>query len=188
MSEFELDGVELTAKINLTPGYYRRDADGDEAGPATLLDALLVEAASQLLRGATREELSGYRASVGQRVSAIRDEEIRARIVPLVDAAFDRGNIPLTNNYGEPTGKTVSMTDLILEHVQREVKIGPLNRNGYRESENVMTKLVKDEIDRSLKGELKAVIDAAKTELRRTIEAEGAKVLAETISRMAGVA
>jgi hypothetical protein len=76
-----------------------------------------------------------------QRVTELRDEEIRAQIAPLIAEAIG-GGITQTNAFGETTGKPTTLREVIVAEVKRTVT-KPVS-SGY--SETLLQKIVREEV------------------------------------------
>lgn len=176
------EGVEITATINLIAGYQHVDDEGSASGPVSIQDAIVHEAARMLLRK-WADASDGYedRRQLRERIVAIRDEEIRALIVPVIREAMT-GTVQKTNEYGEPRGEPVSMTAVIMDEVRKALTVNP--NQTYRNERSALTNVMREHIDTVITRELMAEVNAAKAMVVKAIQDQGAKFLAETVASM----
>jgi hypothetical protein len=176
------EGVEITATINLNAGYQHVDDEGNGRGPVSIQDAIVHEAARLALkRGDWDSTDAEGRRHLRERIAAIRDEEIRALITPMIREAV-AGPVQKTNEYGEPRGEPVSMTAVIMDEVRKALTIQP--NSTYRNERSALTNVMREHIDTVITRELKAEVDAAKAKVVKAIQDQGAKFLAETVASM----
>lgn len=171
--------MQLTIEL---PDFFPGDAANGIRG-ASLQDLIVEAAAQQVLAGA-REDVGGYRKGLRERIAAIQDEHIRAAVLPDIEAALTRAVQP-TDHYGQPKGEPVTLHEVITEKAMSWLTTPASERYG----ESRMTpveRLIKEEVERAFAREVKAALDEAKQQVKDAVQQQGARVLAETITRMAG--
>lgn len=87
------------------------DEDGDRVPGGTLRDAIVRQLVDKYSRSDTWK-------GIAERVQAIRDDEIRAQLAPVVAEALN-GPIDRTNSYGEKTGQTTTLREIIAAEARR---------------------------------------------------------------------
>lgn len=179
-SSQKVNGVSVTLDLTeIAQGYGRR---GGEDGPEaqTLLDVILTIAASQVLEHIDKHD--GAREGLISRIRGIRDEEIRARVAPLVEGAV-HGAIQRTNAYGQAQGDPTTLAEVIVAHAQKLLteKTGQYNQPQL----SYVDRFIREEIDRTIKAELKTALDGAKAAVAAAVQSAGAEVIQQTIERMA---
>lgn len=160
---------------------YLEDVEGEPLGPGSV-ESLIVElAARRLLSNCVDMERSQY-SEVYRRIASIRDETIAELVRPQIEEALER-SFTRTNSFGEPTGETTTLREVIVEEAKRWLtKPG----DGFsRRGETNVQHLINQEVDRALTSELKAAIQDARHEVTEAVKAKGAEVLTETIKRLA---
>jgi hypothetical protein len=159
------------------------DNDGDYVGtgPTTLEDVVLGMVADKLAHRAARDAESGY-PSLRDRVKAIRDEAIRAKVEPAIEEALT-APIRRTNTYGEPVGEETTLRDVIADQVTKQLKVTNA-RSGFDDS--TLTKFIREEVQKALKADLKKELDRAKAAVLSEVQSAGAEVIADTLKRAAG--
>jgi hypothetical protein len=176
------DGVEITATIHLTPGYSHVDDEGNGSSPVTIQDAIVYEAARiALKRGDWDSTDAEGRRRLRDRITAIRDEEIRAYITPMIREAMN-STLQKTNEYGEPRGEPVSVTAVIMDEVRKALTIN--SNSTYRNERSALTNVMREHIDVVITRELKAEVDAAKALVTKAIQDQGAKFLADAVTAL----
>lgn len=109
------------------------------------------------------------------------DDVIRARIAAAVDAVLADG-WQATNNYGEPTGKTLDLKARISE------LLTTARGDGYSgRKPPLMEEHVKVAVEGFLSKELAPVVEAAKAALKLQLDAKVMKVVADTIANAVGI-
>lgn len=158
------------------------DHEGEPvSGPTTVEDVVLGLVVDRLVN----RFVSGRGAwdnTVRDRVNEVTHEVIVEKITPMVTDAIAAG-VQKTNSYGEPIGEPVTMRDVIVATAKEWLE-KPTNDYG-RDRKTRLQALLHDEVERAMKAELKATIDAAKAEVEAAVREKGAEVLAETITRLA---
>lgn len=169
--------VGLDTEIRET--YQQVNADGDYAptGPFTLLDAIVAEAAHQLVTKIIRD--SNRYGEMREAVSRIRAEMIRERIAPMLDEVFDKP-AQLTNGYGERTGKEVTLRELVIEAARKEMKHTNA-RSDY--DRTAFDKALATTVPDVLTKELSAEIAEAKKTLRTQIREASMSAIAAAITK-----
>lgn len=141
--------------INVTVGnvslsdIIERDYDG---GHTTLGDRVVTELISQFVGE------SGY-DGLKDRVRAIRDEEIRAAVIPAIADAMTKP-IALTNTYGEPSGRTATLHELVMAEAQRM-----LAKSGDpygRDRSTAVQKMVREAVESAFKEEVAEAVKQAR--------------------------
>ncbi len=178
----DAEGVAITATINLNAGYQNMDDEGNASGPVSIRDAIIHEAARLALkRGDWDSTDAEGRRHLRERIAAIRDEEIRALVTPLIREAMT-GSVQKTNEYGEPRGEPVSMTAVIMDEVRKALTINP--NSTYRNERSALTNVMREHIDTVITRELMTEVNAAKSKVVKAIQDQGAKFIAETVASM----
>lgn len=109
------------------------------------------------------------------------DEEIRARIASSIDAVLAAG-WEETNSYGDRVGAKLDLKGRIGK-LLTETRGDAYNRN----SPSVMDATIKAAVDGFLGKEFQPVIDAAKAELKRCLDAKVMKTVSDTITNAVGL-
>lgn len=165
---------ELTMDSIVGPVY-----DGDEwvGNRGTLGREVALLVAERIAGGKTEE----YAALV-RRATAVRDEELRARLVPLIEqglsASFQR-----TTHYGEPAGPQVTMREIIMDELKKALT-QPVG-TAYDYSGNSKHTLVQKIVAEMVKAEFTKIIqDAVQVAKKETADQIGAMVSAAVSSAM----
>lgn len=156
---------EATLVVNLGESF----ADGN------IGNAILEHAAAQLLRQAG-EEVRETR----DRIRLIRDEEIRAQVSPLVTQLLD-SSVQLTDEYGSARGKPVPLRDLIVQKATEILSV----RQAHGSRHTVLEDFITREVERVFKQQLEKEVNAAREQVAAAVREQGARVIEETIRRMA---
>jgi hypothetical protein len=151
---------------------------GDEGG--TLLGLIVNATAARLVSDLKREP--AY-PSLKDRVSAIRDEEIRMQLAPVVEESVTASVQP-TDSFGAPKGEARTLREIILDAAKKELT-APRERDYGRGRETLVQYVIRTEVDRHITNELQAAIKEAKAEVVKAVREKGSEVLTETITRLA---
>lgn len=114
-------------------------------------------------------------ATLRERVTQIRTEEIRARVAPVIEQAL-QAPIQRTNSYGSPLGEPITLTELIMEAAREAWQP---ERNSYSSSNtNSIDKMIATEVRKQISGEVtKAVRSAQEAALKAVGEIAGAPMV-----------
>lgn len=175
--------IEVTVVIDLDAYLSEIEtlSNGDSIGHPTLEEVVLERTAQLLVEkvlGAKPEWMSGFE----QDLRTIRNEEIKAQVRPLIEAALGREMVP-TDDWGNPQGPRTTLTELITKKVKECLAPKASSRMGG--SPSLIESLINTEVERVLRGELQAELLKAKGQVIAAVQEQGSKVLAETITRMA---
>lgn len=174
--------IELELDIN---GHLARHLGYNEEGepiqqPTTLEDVVLGMAAERLVRSVTADEAKRY---MRERISAIRDEEIRAAIRPLIEEALTRSIQP-TDHYGNPKGEPTTLAEVITKEAKTAVTVP--KEHGYgKPKRTLIQEIIADAVDLQFHRELGEAIAEGKKAVLAAVRDEGAAVIQKTIERMA---
>jgi len=157
---------------------YTYDED-EQRVPMTLGD-VIAERTAQVF--AKDDSYSGLRG----RIRDMRVEEMRARVVAELDAAFTRP-VQKTNEWGEPAGGPSTLRSEIVKLAERALAVP---RPGYSSSDPRSTSAVQQfltrEIEEAIKKELGAAIADEKAKLVAAVRAKAAELLAQAVKEGIG--
>lgn len=171
-----LDTLDLSTVIG-EKRVYDHDCDEPHGEPMTLGDAVVRELAKRLWASVGSDALSEVR----QRAAQIRNEEIRARVAPIVQAAVDEP-IQQTNSFGEPNGKPTTLRELIAAEARAQLG----TRSDYGRGPRVVDKLVADAVSAEIKKELAEAIKEEKAKVVAAVRAKAADLIAQAVREGVG--
>lgn len=145
-------------------------------GGRTLADLIVRQALSKLAKGDAWPYLS-------DRVRKITDEEIRNHVAGLLKDALN-SDLRRTNSYGEQQGEPTTLRTLIAEEAKSALTQVTDNYRGPRET--VIGKLVREEVERSLKAELAVVIKEEREKVVAAVRVQAAQLIAEAVTAGVG--
>ena len=174
-------GIEVTVDLSeliLGSGY--------EDEPRRLEDVVLDAAAALVVkRVVDTSEGDDARRELFRQVRAVRSEEIREAVKPTIAEALSAA-IQKTNTYGEPVGEPTTLRELILDEARDILTKARPNQDGYgrrRQESNVITELIKAEVEKAFATELRAEIKDEADRVRALVRAQAAEVLTEAMRR-----
>lgn len=168
--------VDLASVIGEHPEY---DADGDYIGKTgkTLGDAVAAQLARDLMKDDSYKSLK-------KRVMELREEEIRAQLKPIIEAAIS-APVQRTGRYGEPDGEPVSLASLIVKEVHEF--LGKRVDNGYnRPATTVVQKFIAEAVEQVIRKELAESIVEEKTKVVAAVRAKAAELIATAVKEGIG--
>lgn len=150
----------------------RVDEDGDEyvAGQATVADKVAL-----LIKDAVVK--SPEYTSLRERVTEIRNHEIREAVKPLIREALERP-IRKTNYYGEATGQQTTLAEIIMEEAK---KIFTEVKDSYRDKRPFIRAVVADEVQKAFQKDIQEQVQKA----RQAIAAQLGTTLSEEVVKTA---
>jgi hypothetical protein len=176
----QVDEVTLTTVIGDIVEYDEYDEDGDASvtGHKTVADLVATQIVDRLIKDADRWP------SLRERVTQIRDEVIRERVTPSVEAALTRP-IRKTNRYGEPTGAETTLSELIVDEA-RKVLTEPADK--YRsEKGSVLQHAIRTEVKAAFDAEIAAAVKKAREDVIAEFRAAAQEqIAAAAIAVLAG--
>ncbi|MFD6531551.1 hypothetical protein [Streptomyces sp. NPDC060184] len=148
--EVQVDEITLSTIVGEIVSF---DEDGEpysDGGGKTVADLVAERIVTKLVQDERWPSLR-------DRITQIRDEEIRAAVRPAIDEAINRP-IKKTNHYGEATGQETTLSEVIVEEA-RKIMTQPADR--YRsEQGTVLQQTVRAEVKNAFDTQ---IVDAVKT-------------------------
>lgn len=170
----DIESVDLTTPIETRTRY---DEDGDREEYEVTLGHLV---ASKVTAQLSKDDSWG---GIKKRFLDIRDEEIRKAVAPIVEEAIT-GPIQKTNNYGEPTGQTTTVRELVMKEASALLT---KSADSYgRGSETVLQKFVREQIAAAFTKELAAVVAEEKAKVVAAVRAKAADLIADAVKQGIG--
>lgn len=148
-----------------------RDYDGD---PTTLGD--------KVAAGLVRHILSSDNwPPLRERINSIRDEEIRALVIPAITEVFATP-IQRTNNWGDPVGGATTLREVVISEA-RKILDGTKD-NGYgRGQEPLARQLIREMVEKELRAELVAAIKEEREKVVAAVREQAGDLIAEAVKR-----
>jgi hypothetical protein len=147
----------------------------ESSEPLTLADVI----ADRAVRTLAYEDIRDLR----RRISDIRDEQIRAIVLPTVTEAIEAG-IQKTDQWGSPVGQPTTLRDLVLKEA-KELISRPADSYD-RKKGTVLEKVVREAVDRTIRAELSAVLAEEKAKVVAAVQAQAAELIAEAVKKGLG--
>ena len=151
--------------------------DSSEEG-LTVADLIVRHAAERLLSSVGDE----VRRSLLDRARRIADEEIRERLAPEIERLLSEP-VQQTDTWGAPRGPAKSLREVIFESASAQLSVRRDQRSGS--DRTPLEEFLRREVSQVFSKELTEAMAQAKAEVLAAVKDEGAKVLSETIMRMA---
>jgi hypothetical protein len=170
-----LDRIDLTTVIAQRVRY-DEDGERDVTSDVTLGERVAALVAAKLTKD---DEYPGLR----KRYLDIRTEVIREMVTPIVAEAIS-GPIQKTNVYGEPTGATTSIRELII--AEASALLTKSADHYGRGSETVLQKFVREQIAATFTKELAAVVAKEKEKVVAAVRAKAADLIADAVKQGVG--
>ena len=170
-----VDSVDLTSVVG-DVRRYDEDSDSYHLEGQTLADLVVEKIAKRV------QESDAY-PGLKNRVAEIRVEEIRARVAAEVEAVM-ADPVRQTNHYGEPTGTTTTMRELILAEAKKFLS-QPVDAYS-RDKGTVLQAWLRQEVEKTIKTELAAVLADEKAKVVAAVRAQASTLIAEAVKRGLG--
>lgn len=170
----DIESVDLATPIETR---YRYDEDGDRESYEVTIGHLVADKVFAALK---KDDNWG---GVHRKFLEIRDEEIRKAVQPIVTEAI-AGPIQKTNNYGEPTGQSTTVRELVMAEASALLT---RSADSYgRGSETVLQKFVREQIAAAFTKELAAVVAEEKAKVVAAVRAKAAELIADAVKQGVG--
>jgi hypothetical protein len=175
-----MNGITVTLDLDaLIVGFRHVDDEGDGVGAVTFVEAVVEEVAHMVLSSIKNDVTTkSLYPTLRERAVAIRNEEIRAAIKPAIEQAITATLQP-TDHYGNPKGESKTTHELIVEHATKVLTAKDSDHYSRTKGLNLVEQFIATEV--------KAALEQAKADVLRAVKDQGAKVLSETIAKMAGI-
>lgn len=170
----DIESVDLATTIETRSRY---DSDGEREDYEVTVGHLVAEMVTKKL---SKDDSWG---GVKKRFLTIRDEQIRKAVEPIVAEAIS-GPIQKTNSYGEPTGKTTSIRELVM--AEATALLTKSSDSYSRSGETVLQKFVREQIAAAFTKELAAVVADEKAKVVAAVRAKAADLIAEAVKQGVG--
>ncbi len=183
-----MQGITITLDLdNLIIGQrYGGGDDGDGGGPITFMEGVTEEVARLVFSTIKSGAMSDTYQQMTRRAAEIRDEEIREAIRPAVIEAIESSMQP-TDSYGNPKCEAKTLHELIVEQAKKAITAKDSDSYSRTKGLNIVEQFIASEVKSALDKELKDTMEQAKADVLRAVQDQGAKVLSDTIAKLAGV-
>lgn len=168
----DIESVDLATPIETR---YRYDEDGEREQYEVTIGHLIAKQVTAKLTA--DDSWNGLR----KKFLEIRDEEIREAVEPIVTAAITE-TLTQTNSYGQPTGKTTTLTELIVADANKLFT----ERSDYGRGTTLAQRIVTEAIGHAFKNELAKALNAEKEKVIAAVRAAGADLIAEAVKKGLG--
>lgn len=150
------------------------------AGEGSLEHVILDRAAAKVAGHVDSE----IRAKLTRQIAAITEDELRGFIRPkLADAMASL--LQPTDSFGTPKGEPQTLQQVIIDMAAKELR-KPTDRYDSR-SPSVLQKLIHEEVQRTIRGELQTAMKEAREEVLAAVRGQAAKIVTDTIARIGNV-
>jgi len=144
----------------------------EQYGDRTLGDRIADELVAQFAK-------SDLYRGLAERVRTIRDEEIRAQLTPVLAEAI---NTPIvkTNTYGEATGGSTTLRELIVKEAREHLAHRDQSYNA-RDTRTVLQQMIDAAIQSAFKAELADAVKEAREAVVTGLGTTVAEMVADTV-------
>lgn len=137
----------------------------------TLADELIKALMAEIMHGDEYKSLARH-------VEELRDEEIRKQITPMIAEALENP-IAITNTYGEPSGKTTTLREVIVGEAKKYWS-APFDQYS-RDKGSKLQALVRGHVDAAFKAEIADAVKAAKEAVASQLGKSVSDVVTEAV-------
>lgn len=177
----ELD-IDLDRALIRRGGHHGPDDEWIPETPVTLEDLVLDAVVDKIVAKVTSER-DGWLAGEQSRVSRVRDEILREKLEPILDAAVAAAIQP-TNKLGEGTCEPVTLNDIILQRGQAWLEETIESRTSRGRVSRIQH-IINEAVDRTFTSELAHAVNAGKEQIKAALTQHAAALLAETLAKQA---
>lgn len=110
-------------------------------------------------------------------IMAVIREEARAA-APGIAEKILAGEVPLSDRYGYTSGRSKSIAEIVAEEAKSQ-----LRHETGQSGKSVLDRLIREEVQKQLRTELKDVLDAAKREVAEALGKEAREALTGAVQR-----
>lgn len=164
--------------------FIQYDEDGDPIHEPTTVEDLVIERAARVI-AAQAAERDARNGTTALRVREVRDEVIREKVAPLVDAVLAKALQP-TNAYGEPTGQPMTLTEHIVAEATKQLTATVQDRNrssfGHPKT-TALDEAISAEVKRVIAKELADALAEARKQVLKVVTDQGAAIIRQAVER-----
>lgn len=165
-----MEPIKLEVTLDLDAMAKRLWVGEDDVPPATL-EEVVIRGAIEVLASRVYRDM---KQELHRRVSALRDEEIRTQLAPLIAEAITRAS-QTTDSFGEPKGPAKTLSELIIASSTAQLRHDVNADRGYgQKTKTLLDTVIGDEVAKVVGKELREAMSAAKEQVKAAVEAEGA--------------
>lgn len=157
------------------------DADGEPLEGPTSLEEVVVERAAQIIAAQAARDA---RRSLENQAEVLLQQVVEDAVEPEVRRLLDEGVRP-SNRFGEPTGEPRTLREEIARLAEEALRVRPNNDRRFPSDRTTMERVIVEEVDKALAGDLRDAAREARGQIRAALEEKGAEVMRETIERLA---
>lgn len=155
---------------------HRQTGEDDYATEmVTVLDLIVRATGADLAKRLYQNEASSLRGLVKAQVEAA----ISARLEPILTATLE-GQIQETNTWGEATGKTMTLREIVIERALSELTRRPTDRYNDKK-ESILNTALREITDATIRKELAEDLAAAKATVRAQLTDVVTKAIGEVV-------
>jgi hypothetical protein len=114
--------------------------------------------------------------TLAERVTRIREEEIRAAVKPLVQQALERP-IKRTNYYGEATGQETTLSEIIMDEAK---KVFTSAKASYRNNTPFIAEVVRSEVQKAFQADIQEQVQKARAAIAAQLGANLSEQVVKT--------
>lgn len=118
--------------------------------------------------------------SLRKRITQVRDEEIRALVLPIIAEAVAKP-VQKTNTYGDPIGEATSLREVILDEARKLLQ--GAKGDSYNRKEPLGRQLIREMVDKELRAELAEAIKAEREKVVAAVRAQAAELITEAVTK-----
>ena len=171
----QVENVDLNAQIG---DRYTYDED-EQRVPLTIGEAIAERVAQMLTKDDSYKDLR-------QQIRDMRVEEMRARVVAELEAAFLQP-VQKTSQWGEPTGNPTTLRLEIMKLAEKALEIPrPGYSSSYPRETNAVQQFLQREIEGVVKKELAEAMADEKAKVVAAVRAKAAELIAQAVKEGIG--
>lgn len=115
---------------------------------------------------------TALRRALEDQVKDVIAAQARAATPGIVNTILEQG-VRAVGSFGDPHGPTMPVREFIAQEIKREMTRG----SGSRDGNTVLVKVIREEVQKVLADELKAVVEEAKGPVLDAVRTEASRVL-----------
>lgn len=154
----------MKVEIDLSDLGFVYDEDGDPVGKATLQDAVIQEAARQVVADIDREA----RQEIGRVTREVVSAQVNALVVEHVQQVMSQP-IQRTTGWGEKQGEPVSILELIRVELEKFLTLKPGRRDSYNSNPQCLADVISDATRDAMNRELREEVAKAKKNVHNAV-------------------
>jgi hypothetical protein len=172
--------VEVELDVQDLHRYVQTSEDDYSDHPVSITDAV-IERAARYVADQFKDRVE---VQVGLAVTQLRAEIVKETVQAWTCERLEQG-VQRTNDWGEPTGQAIPLSELIKHEISKQLQPRTAN-DRYHGNKTVLSTVIETEVNRQLTTDLQAAFNTARDAMLKAAQEAGAQALRAAVTKAVG--